>query len=142
MNSATRPFISYDRQAWTALPDSAVEWDKGNPSLRIRFTPTRSPVWIAHVPPYTTRHLAKLLAYLKRNPHVKVEEAGKSAGGRSLWMLTVTNGARPEADKKVLWLVARQHAWEAGTSWVMEGAARFLAQHELPGVSIVSKIEW
>jgi hypothetical protein len=35
-----------------------------------------------------------------------------------------------EGDKKVVWVMARQHAWETGTSWVMDGALRFLASNE------------
>ncbi|MCZ2075746.1 MAG: hypothetical protein HUU41_05615 [Bryobacteraceae bacterium] len=127
INGHTRPFISYDRSKWTALPDNAIEWDKIDLRLRVHLTPARSPVWIAHVPPYTTRNLAVLLAELKGNAHVVMEEIGKSAGGRNLMMLTITNPARPLVDKKVLWLMARQHAWESGTSWVMDGAVRFLA---------------
>jgi hypothetical protein len=40
--------------------------------------------------------------------------------------LTITDAAVPEANKKAVWLMARQHAWETGTSWVADGAVRFL----------------
>ncbi|MGH9666382.1 MAG: M14 family zinc carboxypeptidase, partial [Bryobacteraceae bacterium] len=130
INGGTRPFISYDRQTWTPLPDFAVEWDKAVPLLRIHVTPARSPVWIAHVPPYTMQNLASLLADLKHNPDIAVDEIGKSAGGRNLLMLTVTSHTRPARDEKVLWLMAREHAWESGTSWVMDGAVRFLAKDD------------
>lgn len=130
ITGATRPFISYDRKTWTVLPESAVEWDAGEPRLRMRFTPARSPVWVAHVPPYTTEDLNRLLADKKGNPNLTVAEAGKSAAGRALWLLTVTNPARPASGKKVLWLMARQHAWESGTSWVVDGAVRFLLQED------------
>ncbi|MGQ9919673.1 MAG: M14-type cytosolic carboxypeptidase, partial [Bryobacteraceae bacterium] len=76
INGATRPFISYDRRTWTALPDAAVDWDNTVPRLRLRFTPSRSPVWIAHVPPYTTRHLARLLQDVRGRPGVTVAEVG------------------------------------------------------------------
>jgi hypothetical protein len=41
-------------------------------------------------------------------------------------LLTITNPKIPEAKKKVVWLMFRQHAWEAGSSWVGDGAIRFL----------------
>jgi hypothetical protein len=126
INGATRPFISYDRETWTALPDTAVEWDEAALRLRLRFTPTRSRVWIAHLPPYTSRHLSKLLSAARSHPSAEVTEVGRSAGGRSLWLITVTSSRRPATDKKVLWIMARQHAWESGTSWVVDGAVRFL----------------
>jgi len=130
INGATRPFISYDRQTWTALPDGAVEWDEGTHRLRVRFTPVRSPVWIAHLPPYTTHHLSRLLSWVRRHSSAEVTEVGKSASGRSLWLITVTSNRKPTADKRVVWIMARQHAWESGTSWVVDGAVRFLLRDD------------
>ena len=43
-----------------------------------------------------------------------------------MWQLTITNPDAPDAQKTRVWLMARQHSWEAGTSWVMEGAIRYL----------------
>ena len=126
INGATRPFISYDRSTWTPLPDRAVEWDAAAAVLRLRFTPERNPVWIAHVPPYTGSELSALLKDVEASPYGKREAIGKSAGGRDIVLLTVTNPARPAIDKRVIWVMARQHAWETGTSWVMDGALRFL----------------
>ena len=80
INGATRPFISYDRKTWAALPAGALEWDAAEPRLRMRFVPSRSPVWIAHAPPYTTEDLNRLLADSKGNRNLEVEQAGKSAG--------------------------------------------------------------
>ncbi len=51
---------------------------------------------------------------------------GKSARGRDLHLVTVTNFERSDAGKRAVWLQARQHAWEAGTSYVMEGALEFI----------------
>jgi hypothetical protein len=45
-------------------------------------------------------------------------------------LLAVTNPRVPDATKKVIWLMARQHSWESGTSWVLEGVLRFLASGE------------
>ncbi len=38
----------------------------------------------------------------------------------------MTDGSVDDRDKVVVWLQARQHAWESGTSYVMEGALRFI----------------
>jgi murein tripeptide amidase MpaA len=124
VTEGTRPFYSYDRQTWTAFRE--VEWDAKDISLRLRFTPSSNRVWIAHVPPYTTRDLARLLNGFRRHPHLKKELVGKTVHGRDMLLLTVTNPAAPDANKKVVWLMARQHAWETGASWVSEGALRFL----------------
>jgi hypothetical protein len=45
-------------------------------------------------------------------------------------LLTITDGREPDAQKKVLWLMFRQHSWEAGSSWAGEGALRFLLSND------------
>jgi hypothetical protein len=127
INRKTRPFISYNRKTWTPLPASAVTWADRGPVLSIHFVPERSRLWIAHVPPYTTRDLSKLLHEVSGDSGAKTTEIGKSVRGRPLYQVTVTNPAVPEKSKKVIWLVARQHAWESGTSWVVDGALESLA---------------
>ena len=61
---------------------------------------------------------------MKQSPHARIEVIGKSVQGRDLFLITVTDFARPDAEKKTIWLQARQHAWEGGTSYVAEGALR------------------
>ena len=132
VTKGTRPFYSYDQKSWKVLEN--VEWDEKEIRLRLRLKPARDRVWIAHVPPYTTRDLARLLEAFRAHPHLKQEVIGKTVGGRDILLLTVTNPAAPEAGKKVIWLMARQHAWEAGTSWVCEGALRFLLSSDARAV--------
>lgn len=139
INGKTRPFISYDRLEWTPLPDSAVEWDAEAVRLRLRFKPVADPVWVAHVPPYTGENLAKLIAAGKQARNFQVSKIGKSAMGRSLLQFTLTDRTAPDSDKKVLWLMARQHAWESGTSWMMEGAVRFLLSKDPAAARILNE---
>ncbi len=126
VTKTTRPAFSYDSKTWQFFSDREVEWDSETPSLRLRFTPLKNSMWIAHVPPYTTRDLARLLAASGGSPYLHNEVVGKTVEGRDMLLLTVTNPSVSDANKKVLWLMARQHAWEASTSWVAEGALRFL----------------
>ncbi len=126
INAGTRPFVSYDEERWTALPDDAISWDAAIPRLRIRFRPSRFPLWIAHLPPYTNRHLNRLLGEVQKHPHLALSELGRSLGKRPIILLRITNPDRAQADKRVIWVTARQHAWETGTSWVAEGLVRFL----------------
>jgi hypothetical protein len=127
IDDRTPPVFSYDRKNWEHL--TSVEYDGRIPRLRLRLRPERSPVWIAHVAPYTTEDLARLLREVSGHPHLKREVIGKSAGGRDLLLLTVTDPAAA-GEKKVVWLMARQHSWESGTSWVAEGALRYLLSGE------------
>lgn len=142
INRKTRPFVSYDRKTWAPLPKSAVSWDDKGSVLTIRFTPKRNPVWIAHVPPYTTQDLSRLLHELAKNPGVKIAQIGKSVRERPLYEVTVTNSAAPEKNKKVIWLIARQHAWESGTSWVVDGALKSLAGPNAPNARLLETVSF
>lgn len=130
----TLPVYSYDDREWTHFKTS--EFDASTSTLRIRLKPEGDRVWIARQPPYTTRRLSELLDGFRRHPAMKQETVGKSLGGRPLLLLTITDPKTPDKDKKVLWLMARQHAWESGTSWVTEGALRFLLSNDPAAVEI------
>jgi hypothetical protein len=125
-----RPVFSYDNRNWTHFDNS--EWIPGQSTLRVRFTPQANRVWIARQPPYTTAHLAALLADAGKHPHTRQRTVGKTVEGRPMVLLTITDPATPEADKNVVWLMARQHSWESGTSWVAEGVIRYLLSDD-PG---------
>jgi hypothetical protein len=97
-------------------------------TVKVRVAANR--VWIAHIPPYPHSRLLGLLGELKRSPHVAIEVIGETVLARPLHLVTVTNFTRPEAEKKVIWLQARQHAWECGTSFLVEGALRFVVSDD------------
>lgn len=118
-----RPVYSYDNENWQHFESS--EWDAATSSIRVRIKPVRDRLWVARQPPYTTARLRRLLARL-RGPFCRQELVGHSVEGRPIVLLTITDPRVADRDKKVIWLMARQHAWESGTSWVMEGALRFL----------------
>jgi len=124
------PVFSEDGRRWEHFKREAATWDAQRKEVTLRLRPTSDSVWIAHVPPYTPADLARLLAEVDRSPHARVEVVGKTTQGRDLHLVTVTDLGVPDAGKKVVWLMARQHAWEAGTSYVMEGALRFVTSDD------------
>lgn len=123
-----RPAYSYDNVNWRHFSES--EWLEKPSRIRVKLTPERDTVWIARIPPYTLTHLARLLASLQPNPALSVSEIGRSVERRPLQLLTITDPRADAKSKKTIWLMARQHAWEAGTSWALEGALRYLLSPE------------
>jgi len=123
MNEKIRPAMSEDGQTWSHAED--MTWDNEKKEATVRLKPKRDSVWLATQAMYPYSRFVALVEELKRSPHVRVEVIGKSAQGRDLVLITVTDFSRPDADKTTLWLQARQHAWEGGTSYVAEGALRF-----------------
>jgi len=122
----SRPVYSYDNRTWKHFTDDQASWDEKEIQLTIRFKPERRTMWIAHTMPYTRRELDRLLKDVGGHPHLKRSVAGKTVHGREVPLLTITDPSVPESGKKVVWLMARQHAWETGTSFAADGAVRFL----------------
>jgi hypothetical protein len=118
----TRPVFSYDDETWRHFADDRVSWDEKQVRLTLRFTPERPVMWIAHVEPYTARRLNKLLA--DTSPRLKRESIGRTVRGRDIPLLTIGRGTR------TIWLMARQHAWETGTSFAADGAVRYLVSDD------------
>lgn len=119
-----RPVYSTDDKTWRHF--ESAEWIETESTIRLRLKPTANRIWIARQAPYTTQHLQRLLDSLRPHPHLQEATVGQTVEGRPMMLLTITNPKVAEAEKKVIWLMARQHAWESGTSWVAEGALRFL----------------
>jgi hypothetical protein len=122
------PVFSDDGEHWRGVPD--VAWDDRAKEATLRFRPERDTIWIAHQAPYTPRRLALLLEQVDRCDDARIEVIGQTAGGRDLHLVTVTSADVPDGDKATVWLQARQHAWESGTSYVMEGALRFVTSED------------
>jgi len=128
MNADTVPVFSADGRQWRHFP--TMQWNDTAKEATLRFRPETDTVWIAHIPPYTPRDLRLLLDDVGRSPDARVEVIGKTVQGRDLHLVTVTDPGTPDDGKKLLWLQARQHAWEAGTSQVLDGALRFITSDD------------
>jgi hypothetical protein len=107
-----------------------MQWDDAAKEGTVRLKPEHDSVWIATIPPYTHSRLLALIREIERAPHVRVETMGRSVHGRDLPLITVTNFAKPDAGKKTVWLQSRQHAWESLTSFISEGAIKFVVSDD------------
>ncbi|QOV91207.1 M14 family zinc carboxypeptidase [Humisphaera borealis] len=130
------PAWSTDGKQWTYFTPEQFTWDATAKEGTIRFTPDVDVVWIAHQPPYTPSDLERLLEDVGRSRAARVEMIGKTAGGHDLPMVTVTDFSVADDKKACIWLQARQHAWESGTSYVMEGALRFVISDDPKAVEL------
>lgn len=123
-----RPVFSEDGEHWQHFP--AAAWDVEKDELALTVKPHGNTVWLAHIQPYPYARARELIAEVTRLPCARAEVIGQSVLGRDLHLVTVTNFAKPDAGKKVIWMQARQHAWEAGTSFLLEGALRFVTSND------------
>jgi hypothetical protein len=135
----TPPLISYDNKTWQHV--TTFEYDPAEPKLTLHINPTGKRFWIAHVPPYTNQHLARLRSVIHRHPDFHEEVIGKTVGGRDLVLWTITHGT-PNPTRPVVWLFFRQHSWESGSSWAGEGAIRALLRDGPESQHLREQVIW
>ncbi len=136
----TYPVYSYDNRHWRQFP--AVEWDDDKIEMRLLLEPQRDTVWIAHVPPYTIEHLERLAAEADGNPYLERVAVGKTVEGRDMPLWTITDPDVAVSAKKTVWLMFRQHSWEAGSSWAADGALRFLLSDDPTAARMRREVVW
>jgi hypothetical protein len=105
--------ISQDDRNWKSVP---LERLPGNRvQLTVRMTGSR--LYIARVEPYRLSDLDKLLTSIRTNRLVKIDLIGHTVEGRPLEIVRI--GSRDALYR--VFLRARAHPWEAGSSWVAQG---------------------
>jgi hypothetical protein len=107
-----------------------MAWDKEKVEGTLKLHAERDSVWLAMEQPYPHSRAVRLLEEIAKSPHARVEVVGRSVRGRELSVVTVTDIATPDTNKKTLWLQSRDHAWESPTSFVAEGALKFAVSDE------------
>ena len=79
------------------------------------------------------RH-ADLLAFAQTSERCQVETLGLTLDGQSMDCLSF---GEPDANKKSIWMVARQHPGETMAEWWMEGMINRLVDHSDPVVNSI-----
>ena len=93
--------------------------------------PSFTSVFVAWGPPYTPSTAAKFVREMSaKSPHAKATELCRSRGDRPVPMLHVQEGERTKQQRFGVWVQARQHAWESGSSWVAQGFGEWLLSDE------------
>ncbi|PCC74335.1 Murein tripeptide amidase MpaA [Nannocystis exedens] len=119
-----RAVASYDRELWFRVPT-----DYDGKRLTIRHTPEHDSVWYAYFAPYSHERHQDLVAACQTSPRCRHELLGATLDGRDLDLLVI---GEPAADKRVCWIVARQHPGETMAEWLMEGLLERLLDDEDP----------
>lgn len=118
-----RAAFSIDGRTWKQT-DNGQRQDEW---MIYTLKPKAASVFVAWGPPFTPSTAAKMVRDLsEKSPHAKATELCRSRGGRSVPMLHVREGERPTERRFGVWVQARQHAWESGSSWVAQGFAEWL----------------
>ncbi len=96
--------------------------------------------YFAWGPPFTLKTATELLQRLaKPSPHATVFELCKSKDGRSVPAMRISQAGAKDAERIGIWVQARQHAWEAGSSWVGAGFVEWLLSDDPAAESLRKK---
>lgn len=139
-SSATRGERDRPLAAAWAMPTHATwssdgrDWHQSEPGTRdgecmvyrIVLPGTERTAFVAWGPPFTPTMAAEFLAVLTRgNRHAWAETLCRSREGRPVPLLRVRQASGADLPRFGIWVQARQHAWESGSSWVARGFAEW-----------------
>ena len=123
-----------------AFSTDGETWRRTEPGRRqgewmiYQLKPGAKSVFVAWGPPYTPTAAAAFVRKMGRSPHATATELCRSRAGRSAPMLHVKEGERTDQQRFGVWVQARQHAWESGSSWVAQGFAEWLLSDDKQAV--------
>jgi hypothetical protein len=99
-------------------------------------------VWLAWGAPFTPSDGAALVKDIdERAPWAETFELAKTRDGRGCPAVRLKEGDVADDKRLAIWLQARQHAWEAGSSWVLRGLADWVASDDARARSLREKSE-
>lgn len=117
----SHPVYSYDRKTWHRLDDLHSPYKQAFKN---------DTVWIARNIPYTYSDSLSLAEKMEGKEHVKVSDLCVSEAGNKVKMLRITDSTIKDEGKKMVWVQARQHAFESHTSHVAEAMAWWMTGDE------------
>ena len=123
MNEAHQPVYSQDGGLnWLRVEDTWMA--SGDFHFRQVFSADSAEISLAF--PYSYSRLLSDLSQLAESPFCDYEFIGCSVQGRQIPLATITDPFVPDAEKRVAWLMARQHPMEAPASFLLQGLMEFL----------------
>lgn len=118
---------SVDGRIWGHTEDGQrdSEW------MIYSLKPDATSIFVAWGPPYTPGTAANFMRAIgEASPHAEATELCRSREGRLVPMLHVREGDRTAERRFGVWVQARQHAWESGSSWVAQGFAEWIVSDD------------
>ena len=126
-----------------ATPDRAMfsldnkTWQHTSPGQRTgkrityQETVNAEECWFAWGPPFVVEDARTLVEDIaKKSPYAEAFELCKTRAGRPVPALIVKQKGVPDAERRGVWVQARQHAWESGSSWVCRGFTEWLISED------------
>lgn len=114
--------ISPDGVQWTKVPTETLPGNR----IRLSVTMPGPRLYIARLEPYRLSDLDALLTRVRASPAAAVTTIGRTVDGRPLEIVRL---GREDAPARIF-VRARAHPWEAGSSWVAHGLIERLLEDD------------
>lgn len=114
---------SYDRDYWFRLPTAYAD---GKLTIKVAEMECQT-LQIAFFAPYSYERHQDLLASVQTHPLVTLEHLGETLDKRDLTLVKISSDAsddnenNAQANKRNIWITARQHPGETMAEWLVEG---------------------
>jgi zinc carboxypeptidase len=115
--------ISEDGRTWRTVPTDSLPGNR----VQLKVEMRGPKLYVARIEPYRLSDLERLLDAIRGNPLVEISSIGRTVEGRDMEIIRIGDVAAPYR----VFVRARAHPWEAGSSWVAQGLIqRLLKQDE------------
>ena len=107
---------SVDREEWFRIPT-----DYDGKQMTVEFTADTDDIYLAYFAPYSFERHLNLLAFAQQSDLCRLHSLGETVDGRDFDMLVIDDVEIDQAEKKNVWVIARQHPGETMAEWCAEG---------------------
>lgn len=97
---------------------------------RFAVVPESDTIYVSTGFPYSYGMLKKFVSSLVGNAYVSVDSSQLTKGGRCIYFLSATDPSVSHRNKKNVWIIARQHAFESLSNYVVEGMIKYLLSEQ------------
>ncbi len=129
-----RAAISLDNLHWSQTPPHRK---LAGGVVQYQFVASASTVWLAWGPPFLPSDSDELLSRIAlQTPTAERFVLATTRQGREVPAIRLTESSSPNGKRKAIWVQARQHAWESGSSWVGRGLIQWAASNDPAAISL------
>ncbi len=100
--------------------------------------PKSDTVYVSTGYPYSYSRLREFVSSFANNGLLTIDSSHFTQGGRRIYCLTATDSIVKKRHKKTVWIIARQHAFESLSNYVVEGMINYLVSHQESANKILS----
>lgn len=134
---------SWSQPNCAALSTDNVNWEQTSPGRKQGGVATyeiEAPaerIWLAWGPPFVPSHTEELLGRIAEQlPGSERFVLARTLGDRPVHGIKIGGGTEDAPARYGIWAHARQHAWEAGSSWVAKGFLEWVASDDPAAIEL------